>query len=77
MAAIPTKSQPCRQGSLSALLGFPTHTHTPQKESSSVAALLAQAVHLSKAPWIDVSQWGCCWHLELGDSLLYSNAPTL
>lgn len=75
MVVIPTKSQPCRQGSFFSSAGIScTHTHTP-KGKQFIGCVASTAVHTSKALWIDVSRWGCCWHLELGDSLLYSSAP--
>ena len=78
MAVIPTNSQPYRQGRFLALLGSSAHTHTHTAKGKQLTGCIAStAVHMSKALWIDVSQWGRCRHVELDDSLLYSNAPTL
>lgn len=50
-----------------------THTQT----SHFACCTASTAVHMSKALWTSVSQWGCYWHLELGNSLLYRMSHTL
>lgn len=73
MAVIPTESQLRGKGVIFSYARICcTHTHT-QASHLACCCTASTAVHMSKALWIHVSQWGCCWHLELGNSLLYKN----
>lgn len=76
MAVIPTESQLRGKGVIFSYARiYCTHTHTHTQTSHFACCTANTAVHMSKALWISVSQWGCCWHLELGNSLLYRNVP--
>lgn len=76
MAVIPTKSQFIGKRvifSYARICCSRAHTHTHTHHFACCIA--SPAVHMSKALWINVSQWRCYWHLELGNSLLYRNVP--